>query len=87
MRSKPNYCRFTANLPADLVDWLEATAQRMTLEGGGLVKNGGKGYFGVSDVIIRLVRAERERETRRARGTLPQPPPAEYDPDHTVCVE
>lgn len=89
MRAKPNYSRFLANIPADLLDWLESEAQRMTIAGGGLKAEGGKGYFGVSDVIIRLVRDERERETRRVRmrNELPPPPPVEPDPDHTVCIE
>lgn len=89
MRAKPNYNRFLVNIPADLLEWMESDAQRMTREGGGLKAEGGKGYFGVSDVIIRLVRDERERETRRERmrNELPQPPPVEYDQDHTVCIE
>ena len=89
MRAKPNYHRFLVNIPAELSEWLEAEAQRMTIAGGGLKSEGGKGYFGVSDVLIRLIRAERERETRRKRSILPQPPPEPdgYNPDHTVCIE
>lgn len=67
MKAKPNYCRIHINIPADIADWLEKEAMRQTIAGGGHQKRGGKGITWVSDIITQLVRAEKERETRRER--------------------
>lgn len=70
MKAKPNYNRIHINIPADISDWLEKEAMRQTIAGGGHQKRGGKGITWVSDIIVQLVRAEKERETRRLRMTV-----------------
>lgn len=97
MRAKPNYYRMHINLPADIADWLEKEAMRQTIAGGGQQKRGGKGIVWVGDVIVQLVRGEKERETRRERAKngpdcqsdIPTDPLTDPDrnPDWTIAVE
>lgn len=92
MRAKPNYCRLHINIPADLAEWGEAEAMRQTLDGGGRKVDGGKGVFGISDVITRLMREERYRiadreKKREQRQTALLPPDYPPDPECTVCLE
>lgn len=93
MKAKPNYNRFLVNLPVEMSDWLEEQARIQTLSGGGTVRQGGRGYVGVSDIIDQLIRAEWEREKRRKR--LTKPPNCHNDiltdpdrnPDWTIAAE